>query len=100
MEETNFKKVETRPTKFVKAYSKYMLVMGILGQSLFYVQALKIFISCSAKDVSFLGFLFGFVSVTSWGLYGILIKDRVLVIANIVAMIGALLVLIGIMIHG
>jgi MtN3 and saliva related transmembrane protein len=100
MEEIKLEKIEDKSTRFTKMYAKYMLVMGILGQSLFYVQALKIFISCSAKDVSFLGFLFGFISVTSWGIYGILIKDRVLVVANIVAMVGAVLVLIGIMIHG
>jgi len=95
MEQTQEHKV-----KFAKYYEKYMLAMGILGQSLFYVQALKIFISCSAKDVSLLGFTLGLVSVSSWLIYGIMIKNKVLVISNAVAVVGAFLVILGVLIHG
>jgi MtN3 and saliva related transmembrane protein len=86
--------------KIAKYYEKYMLGMGILGQSLFYVQALKIFISCSAKDVSLLGFTLGLISVSSWLVYGIMIKNKVLIVSNAVAVVGAFLVILGVLIHG
>jgi len=87
-------------SKFAKYYEKYMLAMGILGHSLFYVQALKIFINCSAKDVSLLGFSLGLISVSSWLVYGIMIKNKVLIISNAVAVLGAFLVILGVLIHG
>jgi|SRR5579871_1415636 len=80
-------------------YEKYMLAVGILGQLLFYTQGIKIFMTKSANDVSILGFLFGLISVTSWLIYGILIKNKVLVYANAVAVIGAVFVIIGILIY-
>lgn len=87
-------------TRFVFLYKKYMFVIGILGQLLFYMQALKIFTDRSAEDVSLFGFLFGLISVSSWLLYGILIRDKVLVVANAFAVVGALLVICGIFIYG
>ena len=83
-----------------KYYERYMLAMGVLGQSLFFIQGIKIFVNRSAQDVSLVGFLFGLVSVTSWLIYGIMIKNRVLIIANLCAVIGALTVVMGILIHG
>ena len=82
-------------TKLHNRYEKYMFVVGILGQLLYYVQGVKIFIDRSAEDVSLPAFLIGFVAVSSWMVYGIVIKNKVLVISNIVAMIGALFVIIG-----
>lgn len=87
-------------TKFFAYYEKYMLCVGILGQLLFYIQGIKIFLTHSAKDVSIIGFLLGFLSVSSWLIYGLLIKNRVLVVANIFAVIGALFVIVGILIYG
>lgn len=86
--------------RVLKYYEKYMFAMGILGQGVFYFQGFKIFQNQSAQDVSFSGFLFGLISVTSWMVYGILIKNKVLVGVNIVAILGALFVLLGICIHG
>jgi MtN3 and saliva related transmembrane protein len=86
--------------KMFYVYEKYMLVMGILGQFLFYVQGVKIFTTKSASDLSIVGFLLGLIAVTSWFIYGILIKNKVLAISNAVAVIGALFVVIGILIHG
>ncbi len=92
-------KVSTKP-KLLTYYEKYMFVIGILGQLLFYTQGVKIFVSRSANDVSLFGFLLGLISVTSWMIYGILIKNKVLVLSNAFAVIGALFVIIGILIHG
>lgn len=77
-----------------------MLVMAVLGQLLFYIQGVKIFVTESANGVSMIGFCLGFVSVSSWLIYGILIKNRVLVLSNAFAVIGALFVILGILIHG
>ncbi len=80
-----------------KIYEGYMYVIGILGQLVFYLQAFKIFMDQSAKDVSLAAFLFGLLSVTSWLIYGLIIKNKVLVLANVIASIGALAVVIGIL---
>jgi len=91
-----------RPVKsrFFLYYEKYMLAMGVLGQLLFYTQGIKIFMTKSANDISILGFLFGLISVSSWLVYGVLIKNKVLILANVFAVVGALLVIAGVLIHG
>jgi MtN3 and saliva related transmembrane protein len=87
-------------TSLLTYYERYMLAVGIFGQFLFYAQGIKIFLTRSASDVSIFGFLLGFISVSSWLVYGILIKNRVLVLSNIFAVVGALFVIIGILIYG
>lgn len=86
--------------KFFRYYERYMMTMGIVGQFLFYVQGVKIFVTKSATGVSLTGFLLGLISVSSWLIYGILIKNKVLVLANAIAVIGALFAIVGILIHG
>ena len=78
-------------------YEKYMFFIGIAGQMVFYLQAYEIFSSKRAENVSLTAFLFGLVSVTSWLIYGIIIKNRVLIFANAFAVVGALAVVIGIL---
>ncbi|HXH54778.1 MAG TPA: SemiSWEET family transporter [Gammaproteobacteria bacterium] len=78
-------------------YEKYMFFIGFAGQMVFYLQAYKIFSSQRAENVSLTAFLFGLVSVTSWLIYGIIIKNRVLIFANAFAVVGALAVVIGIL---
>lgn len=87
-------------SRLLKFYEKYMFAMGILGQGIFYFQGFKIFQNQSAQDVSLSGFLFGLVSVISWMIYGLMIKNKVLVGVNVVAIFGALFVITGILIHG
>lgn len=87
-------------SRLLNYYEKYMLVVGTLGQLLFYMQGIKIFLTQSAHDVSMVGFLLGLISVSSWLIYGILLKNKVLIISNAFAVVGALLVIAGILIHG
>lgn len=82
-----------------KFYEKYMFFIGGSGSLIFYLQAIKIFHEQSAAAVSLLAFVVGFISVASWMVYGILIKNRVLFISNVLATIGALLVVIEILIY-
>jgi MtN3 and saliva related transmembrane protein len=96
--ENNSLEVQSK-TRLLFYYEKYMLAMGILGQLLFYTQGVKIFVTKSANDVSITGFLLGLVSVSSWLIYGILIKNKVLILSNIFAVVGALFVIAGIYIY-
>jgi MtN3 and saliva related transmembrane protein len=77
------------------SYEKYMLVVGVLGQFMFFFQAYHIFVNRSAKDVSFSGFLVGFVAASSWLIYGLQIKNRVVIVSNVIALIGIFLILLG-----
>jgi MtN3 and saliva related transmembrane protein len=81
-------------------YAYYMSFIGVVGQLVFFAQGVKIFQTKSAKDVSILAFVFGLISVTSWFIYGLVIKDRPLVISNFVAIVGAIFVLAGIYFYG
>ena len=78
-------------------FEKYMFFIGIAGQMVFYLQAYKIFSTKKAENVSLTAFLFGLLSVTSWLIYGIVIKNQVLIVSNAFAVVGALAVVIGIL---
>ncbi len=78
-------------------YEKYMYLVGVLGQMVFYLQAYEIFSAQKAENVSLPAFLFGLLSVSSWLIYGIMIKNKPLIVANIVAVIGAFGVVLGIL---
>lgn len=92
-------KEEQDTTNLKKIYANYMVFIGILGQILYYAQAYKIFSSKSAADLSIVGFTAGFISVSSWLIYGLILRDRPLIIANIVACIGAIAVIVGIIMY-
>ena len=92
--------VKEKKSNIRRCYSIYMIFIGIFGQLVFFAQAYKIFTTQHATDVSIIGFTAGLVSVTSWLIYGIMLKDRPLIIANSVACLGALAALVGIIIYG
>jgi len=83
--------------KLQNIYEKYMFFIGLVGQMVFYLQAFKIFSTKNAENVSLAAFLFGLVSVSSWLIYGLILKNRILVVSNLFAVIGALSVVIGIL---
>lgn len=90
---------QTTIEKVKKTYEHYMFFIGIVGQLLFYFQAYQIFSLKSACSVSLVGFCISLVSLISWGIYGIVIKSKVLILSNIVGFIGCVLVLTGIYIY-
>lgn len=90
---------QTTMEKIKKTYEKYMFVIGIVGQLLFYFQAYQIFSLKSACSVSLVGFCISLISLISWGIYGVVIKSKVLLLSNIVGFIGCVLVLTGIYIY-
>ena len=84
---------------FKDLYKKYMILIGIFGQFVFYGQFYQIMSHRSAHDVSLMGFIAGLLSVSSWLLYGVMQKDKPLIIANAVATLGAGLTVIAILIY-
>ncbi len=82
-----------------KTFEKYMFFIGFAGQMVFYLQAYKIFSLKNAEGVSLVAFAFGLLSVSSWLAYGLVLKDRVLIISNIFAIVGALAVITGILLY-
>lgn len=77
-------------SKFIRHYGKYMSVMGIAGQGVYVFQAIKILYTGSSQDVSLTGFLFAFVAITSWLIYGVLMQDKVLILVNLVGFFSSL----------
>ena len=80
-------------------YSIYILIIGTIGQLAPYLQAYKTFTTESAGDLSIPAYVVVFISIVSWLLYGVFIKDYPLIISNIVGFIGTVIVIIGIIIY-
>lgn len=80
---------------FFKFYENYMKIIGPLGNLMFYMQAYKIFNTKTAVSISIEGFSLSVIGMGSWLLYGIFLKNKPLIIANIVGVTGAILVLVG-----
>lgn len=76
-------------------FERYMLVVGVGGNTFFYIQAWQIFSTQSAKDVSMSAFAVALWAVMSWFAYGVVLKNKVLILANIVGTIGAATVVTG-----
>lgn len=92
--------VETPPRKVPPWFQRYMYVVGIGGNLLFYWQAYEINSTQQARDVSLPAFAIGLWAVSSWFVYGMVIKDKVIISANIVAVIGAGSVVVGKLMFG
>lgn len=78
----------------------YMYLVGIGGNLFFYIQAWEIFTRRSAGDVSLVAFSVALWAVTSWFVYGLFLRNPVLIIANIVGMLGAASVVTGKLMYG
>ncbi|MBP6218184.1 MAG: hypothetical protein KA436_06335 [Oligoflexales bacterium] len=77
----------------------YMTGVGIFGQMAFFLQAYKTFKTESANDLSLGGVLISTFASVSWVAYGVSIKDRPLVLSNIVACFGTCMVITGILLY-
>lgn len=83
--------------RYNKALKLYITTVGLIGQAPSYIQAYKIFVTKSAKDLSLLGCSISLFSVLSWLIYGIIIKDTPLIICNILGLLGLAIVLAAIL---
>jgi len=70
-------------------------VLGV-GMSLGYLtQTIKIFRTKSAKDVSLITYLIFGIGISTWLIYGLSIKNYPIILTNIVALIGAISVIVS-----
>lgn len=76
-----------------------MLVVAILGQFLFYSQLYTVIHHKSAVNVSLEGFVCSLITVISWLIYGLMLRDKVLIISNIIGCIGAFGLVIAILLY-
>ncbi|MCS7203747.1 MAG: SemiSWEET transporter [Thermodesulfovibrio sp.] len=63
------------------------IIAGIITTSALIPQALKIYKTKSAKDISLSMFIFLAVGIALWLLYGILIKEIPVILANSVSLV-------------
>lgn len=84
----------------MKFYEKYISCIGVLANIMFFLQAYTIFKHKSAYAVSGTGFIISIVGLGSWLFYGVLLKNKPLIIANGFGLIGAILTIIGIFMYG
>ena len=80
-------------------YKKYMFVVGTCGQFVFYSQFFEIIQNQSSEGIPLFGFMCGLLSVSSWMVYGFMIRDMPLMISSTVGTIGALLTVGSILIY-
>ncbi|MGI4776013.1 MAG: SemiSWEET family transporter [Janthinobacterium lividum] len=85
---------------YLKLYEKYMSIIGPIGNLMFFIQAYKIFTTKTATSISVQAFSLSMLGLGSWLLYGVFLKNKPLIIANLVGVIGAALVLVGTVLYG
>lgn len=81
-------------------FQRYMYVVGVVGNLFFFVQAYTIFSHQSAGDVSLPAFCIAFWAVSSWFAYGLVLRNPVLICANLCAMLGSGAVVVGLLLYG
>ncbi|MFU7501533.1 MULTISPECIES: SemiSWEET family sugar transporter [unclassified Candidatus Tisiphia] len=90
---------EKTKNKLVIFFDRYMIFAGTMGQYLFYTQAYKIFTTKSADDLSLDGFLVIIIVTLSWLIYGIIHHNTTIIVAQIVGLVGMIMVVIGILLY-
>jgi len=81
-------------TKFYYWYERYMYIIAILNNIYFYIQAYQIYKDQSVETVPLFGVYLEFFVSVNFIVYGIYVKNRVLIIAGLSNFIGTLMVLI------
>jgi MtN3 and saliva related transmembrane protein len=76
-----------------------MIFAGVMGHYLFYTQAYKIFTTKSASDLSLDGFFVIIIVTISWLIYGTIHNNTPIIIAQIVGLIGMIIVVVGILLY-
>ncbi|GAA5253100.1 hypothetical protein [Candidatus Rickettsia kedanie] len=78
-----------------KYYEYYIMTVGILGQSMHYIQAFKIFLTQSAEDISLPAYLICLFLLINWLIYGVIKKAKALIYAEILGIIGCSAIIMG-----
>lgn len=82
-------------TKKQKIFKTYIMIIANIGQSMHFIQAWKIFSTQSAEDISLLAYTICLILLLHWLAYGIFIKDRLIMTAETLGIIGSSLVIAG-----
>ena len=77
----------------------YMFAVAIMGQLLYYIQAWKIFYTRSASDISLTSYVISFIVLIHWIIYGVVIQDKIIISSVTIGLIGAIVVIIGIVLY-
>lgn len=80
-------------------FTLYMSWVVNLGQSMHYIQAWKIFTTKSAEDISLTAYIICLILLIHWLIYGIVTKDKVIITAETLGIIGTTLVITGTIIY-
>lgn len=86
--------------QITKIYKAYMSWIVNLGQSMHYIQAYKIFNNKSAEDISIVAYIICLILLIHWLIYGIIEKDKIIIIAESLGSVGVLLILVGTIYYG
>ncbi len=80
-------------------FKTYMAWVVNLGQSMHYIQAYKIYTNRSSENISLTAYIIGLILLLHWLIYGIIIKDKVIISAETLGIIGVSLILLGTQIY-
>ena len=86
---------ENKSFNKMSIYEKYVVIVGIAGQSMHYIQAYKIYSTKSADDISMLAYLICFFLLVNWMIYGFVKRAPALIIAEFVGIFGVIAIIIG-----
>lgn len=75
------------------------MTVGILGQSMHYLQAYKILSTQSAEDISLPAYLICLFLLINWLIYGIKKQAKALIYAEIIGILGCSTIIIGTIIY-
>ena len=88
-----------KDSTFKRLFERYMLLVAVGGNGVFYAQAYEIYSKQEAANVSLFAFSISVWALTSWLIYGFILRNRILIVANIVGVLGAVLVVAGILLY-
>ena len=74
--------------KIFDYYEYYIMTVGILGQSIHYIQAYKIFSTQSAEDISLPAYMICLFLLVNWLIYGAVKRAKALIYAEVLGIIG------------
>ncbi len=83
----------------INLYERYIMTVAIMGQSMHYIQAYKIFSTKSAGDISLPAYLICLFLLINWLIYGIVKKAKALIYADIIGSLGCVIIIIGTIIY-
>jgi uncharacterized protein with PQ loop repeat len=88
------------PNKFKKYLDKIIYLVGVLGPILTIPQLTEIWISKNASGVSLISWSWYVISALIWLSYGIVHKEKPIIVTNILWTIINIFIVIGIILYG